>query len=288
MATTLQEGDSGELVKRLQATLISYGYDLDPTDANGDFGDRTKAAVESFQDKRGLPTTGMADPQTIAAMDLDPDTLKDLIEIEHGGPISTRSSGFLWAERVRWNGIFRLTFEQGRSQSDVERWLWSGAPPAGTRLEYTPKMDVEEFGLTGVVGDVAKELTPTAYMELSTAEPTSYQDHLLDAAERERLLDTPVSWLGGNVTWRQLWADPGPWRGLREIDGNLVWVGPDESDGNMSLQVYPMGSEHFNRNVRWFIDQQGDSLGMAVKHEEEHEWEILKLVVIGFGGAGHP
>jgi hypothetical protein len=61
---------------------MSFGYDLDPSGADGGFGDRTKAAVESFQAAHSLPTTGVADPETIAALDLDPDTLKDLIEVD--------------------------------------------------------------------------------------------------------------------------------------------------------------------------------------------------------------
>jgi hypothetical protein len=82
MATTLKTGDRGELVKRLQAALISLSYDLGPDGADGAFGDRTKVAVESFQDARGLPITGVADPATIAALDLDPATLEDLIELD--------------------------------------------------------------------------------------------------------------------------------------------------------------------------------------------------------------
>ena len=82
MATTLKIGDRGELVKRLQAALISFGFDLGPVGADGGFGNRTKAVVKSFQSSRGLPATGVADPDTIAAMDLDPDTLEDLIKID--------------------------------------------------------------------------------------------------------------------------------------------------------------------------------------------------------------
>jgi peptidoglycan hydrolase-like protein with peptidoglycan-binding domain len=48
MATTLKAGDRSELVKRLQAALISFGYDLGSTGADGEFGDRTTVAIESF------------------------------------------------------------------------------------------------------------------------------------------------------------------------------------------------------------------------------------------------
>jgi Putative peptidoglycan binding domain len=89
MATTLKIGDRGELVKRLQAALISFGFNLGPTGADGGFGNRTKAAVKSFQISRGLPATGVADPDTLAAMDLDPDTLEDLIKIDGNVEIIT-------------------------------------------------------------------------------------------------------------------------------------------------------------------------------------------------------
>jgi len=48
MATTLKVGDHGELVKRLQAALISYGYNLGTSGADGGFGDRTKVAVNGL------------------------------------------------------------------------------------------------------------------------------------------------------------------------------------------------------------------------------------------------
>jgi hypothetical protein len=82
MAITLKPGDSGDLVKRLQAVLMGFGYDLGLGGADGTFGDRTRSAVAGFQDSRGLASTGVADPSTIAAMDLDPDTLADLIELD--------------------------------------------------------------------------------------------------------------------------------------------------------------------------------------------------------------
>jgi hypothetical protein len=85
MATTLKRGDKGVLVRRLQAALISMGFPVGAAGADGDFGLGTRSAVARFQAERGLPETGIADPETIAALDLDPDTLEDLIEIDHEG-----------------------------------------------------------------------------------------------------------------------------------------------------------------------------------------------------------
>ena len=80
--TTLQAGDQSDLVQRLQTALIGLGYDCGPDGASGTFDEATQSAVSAFQHSRGLPATGIADPETIAAMDLDPETLEDLIEID--------------------------------------------------------------------------------------------------------------------------------------------------------------------------------------------------------------
>src|SRR5262249_18937734 len=92
MATTLKLGDRSELVKKLQRALIGFGCDLGRAGADGSFGDATKAAVEGFQDAHGLPVTGGADPDTIVAMDPDPDTLDDLIERDAGQGNATDES----------------------------------------------------------------------------------------------------------------------------------------------------------------------------------------------------
>lgn len=81
MAKTLKLGDHGLYVSRLQAALIAMGYAAGSAGADGNFGPGTQSAVRRFQESRGLPATGIANPETIAALDLDPDTLQDLIEI---------------------------------------------------------------------------------------------------------------------------------------------------------------------------------------------------------------
>jgi hypothetical protein len=62
--------------------LIAMGYAMGSAGADGNFGPGTQSAVTRFQESRGLPATGIANPETIAALDLDPDTLQDLIEID--------------------------------------------------------------------------------------------------------------------------------------------------------------------------------------------------------------
>jgi peptidoglycan hydrolase-like protein with peptidoglycan-binding domain len=126
MTTTLRPGESGELVKRLQGALVGYGY-LDAEGADGKFGARTKTAVMSFQAKRSLPTTGVADPQTIAAMDLDPDTLKDLIEIDgaHDGGAETH---LVLVEKLG-PGWFRFRWNRDVQEDEIRSLLFGDETP---------------------------------------------------------------------------------------------------------------------------------------------------------------
>lgn len=63
----MRAGDRGEPVRDLQHRLASVGH---PTagDEPGHFGDKTEAAVRSFQQARGLRVDGICGPQTWAAL----------------------------------------------------------------------------------------------------------------------------------------------------------------------------------------------------------------------------
>ena len=63
---TLQKGSKGDSVKALQARLIELNY-LSGS-ADGDYGGKTAAAVELFQNTVGIAATGVADPETQEAL----------------------------------------------------------------------------------------------------------------------------------------------------------------------------------------------------------------------------
>lgn len=69
----LCKGDSGSDVKTLQENLISLGYSCGPAGADGDFGDKTDAAVRLFQKANGLTVDGLAGEKTQAK-------IKELLE----------------------------------------------------------------------------------------------------------------------------------------------------------------------------------------------------------------
>lgn len=64
--TYLCKGDSGSDVKALQENLISLGYSCGTAGADGDFGDKTEAAVRAFQKANELTVDGLAGEETQA------------------------------------------------------------------------------------------------------------------------------------------------------------------------------------------------------------------------------
>jgi murein L,D-transpeptidase YcbB/YkuD len=61
----LGEGDPAQ-IEELQRALTSAGYDPGPVD--GDFGQRTEAAVTAFQQANGLSADGVVGPETASAL----------------------------------------------------------------------------------------------------------------------------------------------------------------------------------------------------------------------------
>ena len=67
-ATTVFRGDSGANVTRLQDLLRNAGYF--PAATTGFFGDFTEAAVQDFQQSRGLAVDGVAGYETLGALEI--------------------------------------------------------------------------------------------------------------------------------------------------------------------------------------------------------------------------
>lgn len=62
----LREGDTGPMVTALQSGLVALNYPVGAID--GDFGTLTRDALLSFQANNGLPTTGVADAETLSML----------------------------------------------------------------------------------------------------------------------------------------------------------------------------------------------------------------------------
>lgn len=66
---TIRKGSSGSAVKELQKDLISLGYDVGKTGADGKFGANTLKAVKEFQKAKKLAVDGIVGAKTWAALD---------------------------------------------------------------------------------------------------------------------------------------------------------------------------------------------------------------------------
>lgn len=66
---TIRKGSKGTYVKECQEALISLGYDVGPTGADGKFGTKTQAAVKKFQKASGLKADGIVGAKTWGALD---------------------------------------------------------------------------------------------------------------------------------------------------------------------------------------------------------------------------
>lgn len=60
----LSIGSSGEEVRKLQNALMSAGYDVGSSGADGKFGPSTSAAVKKYQKDMGLSVDGVAGKNT--------------------------------------------------------------------------------------------------------------------------------------------------------------------------------------------------------------------------------
>lgn len=66
--STLRRGSRGNDVKKLQEQLISSGYDVGKTGADGIYGANTEAAVKKYQTDNGLTADGIAGNQTFGKL----------------------------------------------------------------------------------------------------------------------------------------------------------------------------------------------------------------------------
>ena len=64
----LSIGSSGEEVRKLQNALMSAGYDVGSSGADGKFGPSTSAAVKKYQKDMGLSVDGVAGKNTQGAL----------------------------------------------------------------------------------------------------------------------------------------------------------------------------------------------------------------------------
>lgn len=70
-------GDRGPIVKEIQERLLKLGFDIGPTFADGNFGQKTAEAVHKFQKKFGLTPSGIVDDKTYEKLCFESQVLGD-------------------------------------------------------------------------------------------------------------------------------------------------------------------------------------------------------------------
>ena len=66
----LVPGDSGDLVKQMQAAIIKNGFSCGAAGADGNFNSDTLTGLEAFQDDNALPVQAKCDQQCWTALGL--------------------------------------------------------------------------------------------------------------------------------------------------------------------------------------------------------------------------
>ncbi|WP_160112519.1 peptidoglycan-binding protein [Salicibibacter kimchii] len=76
LASSYQDGHSGDYVVELKEDLTMLGYGSFPSDPSTVYGSVTEGVVKDFQEAQGLPVSGIADEETLA-------TINDLFDPPH-------------------------------------------------------------------------------------------------------------------------------------------------------------------------------------------------------------
>ena len=88
---------------------------------------------------------------------------------------------------------------------------------------------------------------------------------------------------------RMIWDNFDAWKGLRESDGWFVWVG---FDNGSKIEMWELPTdEQVKRNIRWYVEEKGNSLNQAVRNVMQDQFDELKMLVIGYvasAGGGAP
>ena len=93
---SIKKGNSGDVVKDIQQSLLDLGYDIGGTEPDSKFGPKTSEAVKKFQKDNGLTDDGIVGPKTAQKIkDVLFDKSKDVknIESEKGTDYAADTSG---------------------------------------------------------------------------------------------------------------------------------------------------------------------------------------------------
>ena len=135
-AQTLQYGDKGEAVEKVQSRLLELGYFTGSV--GGNYLDLTKSAVAAFQSAAKLNVTGIADAQTLAKMfadDAPKAPRKDDSGSTNAGTTTARPATGTAVEADWWKSDIQSIYARGTTATvtDVETGIaWNEYRGGGT------------------------------------------------------------------------------------------------------------------------------------------------------------
>jgi peptidoglycan hydrolase-like protein with peptidoglycan-binding domain len=151
----------------LQEALITLGYDVGSSGADGKFGAKSKAALSSFQAAHGLTATGLPDAATEQAITLEIDKLDTTIFGVSYPAFGLLLLGGVGASMLTYWGLGKVFGRKGQSaRSDAPRTLSyapRALPPVGGRLEGGDRTTMVSGGDRGTLvsgGMIPRQLAP--------------------------------------------------------------------------------------------------------------------------------
>lgn len=112
----VQSGDSGSVVRMVQAQLLEAGESLPVFGVDGAYGEETKEAVKSFQEKNNFSVDGIAGPKTMNLLDSEAvhpmglQSLIDFAEYEADSPVNlTNAELENYGDILEGNNVFQNT-----------------------------------------------------------------------------------------------------------------------------------------------------------------------------------
>ncbi len=127
--TTLKNGSSGSDVKKLQNALISAGYSVGSSGADGIYGNATKKAVQAYQKANGLSVDGIAGNNTLSKL--------------YGNDSSSKKSNSTAKQTInnKWSNIDLTKYEGGFKGNDATNYAESQKNAAESALKNYGKYE---------------------------------------------------------------------------------------------------------------------------------------------------
>ncbi len=231
---TLRRGDDNERVQDMQLRLTKLGYHSGRTD--GYFDKTTQASVKKFQAAAGLPVTGVADPETLAAL-FDPDAPIYHEPVKIGTPVIELSA-------------------YSKFENDIYSIADSVTTDGGVTVSWYAEGDVASYDVT-IADDQGKTYldyqdipvdTTIASIPVTSLDPERTYTVTVAAYPIDAAGDTPTS---STLRFVRAVEDPEPDPGEIGVIGKLI-VTPEGEDIVRESGVYYIPGDTLS--FKWSAD----------------------------------